>query len=185
MRDPVRSTASDNVFYFAMTDRFANGDPSNDTAGSASGDPLVHGYLPTDKGYYHGGDVAGLMARLDYLQGMNVTAVWVTPPFTNRWVQGDGTLAGSSAGYHGYWQLDFTQIDPHFGTNAEMVALVEAAHARGMKVFFDIILNHTADVISYEGGQFSYRTKADYPYKDASGVAFDDRDYAVPAASPR
>jgi pullulanase-type alpha-1,6-glucosidase len=178
VRDPVRSTAADQSFYFAMTDRFANGLTANDTGGDSSGDPLVNGYLATDKGYYHGGDLAGIMAKLDYLQGLGVTAIWMTPPFTNRWVQGDGTIAGSSAGYHGYWQLDFTQIDPHFGTNQEMIDLVAAAHARGMKVFFDIILNHTADVISYEGGSFAYRSKADYPYRDASGNIFDDRDYA-------
>jgi pullulanase-type alpha-1,6-glucosidase len=176
--DPVRTGAAEEVFYFAMTDRFANGDPSNDRGGSSSSDPLVHGYLPTDKGYYHGGDVAGLMGKLDYLDGLGVTALWLSPPFTNRWVQGDGTINGSSAGYHGYWQVDFTTIDPHFGSNAEMKALVDAAHARGMKVFFDVILNHTADVITYQEGQFSYRSKADYPYRDASGAAFDDRDYA-------
>lgn len=184
VRDPVRTPAGEQIFYFAMTDRFANGDPANDRGGSPSSDPLVHGYLPTDKGYYHGGDLAGLMSKLDYLEDLGVTAVWLSPPFTNRWVQGDGTIAGSSAGYHGYWQLDFTQIDPHFGTNQEMKDLVDAAHARGMKVFFDIILNHTADVISYEEGQFTYRNKADFPYRDASGAAFDDRDYVGTGTFP-
>ncbi len=184
VQDPIRNPVAGQVFYFTMTDRFANGDPANDQGGSASSDPLVNGYLSTDKGYYHGGDLAGLASKLDYLEGMGVTTIWMTPPYTNRWVQGDGTIAGSSAGYHGYWQLDFTKIDPHFGTNAEMAALVDAAHARGMKVFFDVILNHTADVISYQGGSFSYRSKIDYPYRDASGTAFDDADYAGTAAFP-
>jgi pullulanase-type alpha-1,6-glucosidase len=184
VRAPVRSAAADQFFYFAMTDRFANGDPANDSGGDLSGDPLVNGFLPTDKGYYHGGDLAGLMSKLDYLEGLGVTAIWMSPPFTNRWVQGDGSIAGSSAGYHGYWQLDFTQIDPHFGSNQEMSDLVDAAHARGMKVFFDVILNHTADVISYSEGVFSYRNKADYPYRDASGNIFDDRDYAGTATFP-
>ena len=184
VQDPIRNPVAGQVFYFTMTDRFANGDPANDQGGSASSDPLVNGYLPTDKGYYHGGDLAGLASKLDYLEGMGVTTIWMTPPYTNRYVQGDGTIAGSSAGYHGYWQLDFTKIDPHFGTNAEMADLVDAAHARGMKVFFDVILNHTADVISYEGGSFSYRSKIDYPYRDASGTAFDDADYAGTAAFP-
>jgi pullulanase-type alpha-1,6-glucosidase len=178
VRDPLRSMTADQIFYFAMTDRFANGDTFNDTGGSASSDPLVHGYLPTDKGYYHGGDLAGLASKLDYLEELGVTAIWLSPPFTNRWVQGDGTISGSSAGYHGYWQLDYTQIDPHFGTNAEMQTLIDSAHARGMKVFFDVILNHTADVISYAEGAYSYRSKADYPYRDAEGNVFDDRDYA-------
>ncbi len=178
VRDPLRTSAANQVFYFTMTDRFANGDPSNDTGGSSSSDPLVHGFLPTDKGYYHGGDLAGLTENLSYLDELGVTAIWLSPPFTNRWVQGDGTIAGSSAGYHGYWQVDFTQIDPHFGTNAEMQAFIQAAHDQDMKVFFDVILNHTADVISYQEGQFSYRNKADYPYRDADGNLFDDRDYA-------
>ncbi|HSV86659.1 MAG TPA: pullulanase-type alpha-1,6-glucosidase [Levilinea sp.] len=161
-----------------MPDRFENADPSNDRGGSAVDDPLVHGFLPTDKGYYHGGDLAGLSSKLDYLQEMGVTAIWMTPMFTNRWVQGDGTIGGSSAGYHGYWQTDYTTIDPHFGSNAELKDLVDEAHARGMKVFFDIITNHTADVIRYAEGIYSYRSKADYPYRDADGNVFDDRDYA-------
>jgi pullulanase-type alpha-1,6-glucosidase len=175
---PLRNVLAEEFFYFVLPDRFENGDPSNDRGNSAVDDPLVHGFLPTDKGYYHGGDLAGLMSKLDYLQGMGVTAIWMTPQFTNRWVQGDGTIDGSSAGYHGYWQTDYTTIDPHFGSNIELKALIDTAHTRGMKVFFDIITNHTADVISYEGGAFNYRSKADYPYRDADGNVFDDRDYA-------
>ncbi len=72
-------------------------------------------------------------------------------------MQGSGSDA--SAGYHGYWVTDFTQIDPHLGTNADMKALIAAAHAKGMKVYFDIITNHTADVIDYEGGQHAYVSK--------------------------
>ena len=84
--------AQDDVTYFVLPDRFANGDPSNDAGGDLSGDPLVNGFLPDDKGYYHGGDIAGLMGELDYLDGLGVTAIWMTPQFTNRWVQGDGTI---------------------------------------------------------------------------------------------
>jgi pullulanase-type alpha-1,6-glucosidase len=178
VQDPLRTPLADHSFYFVLPDRFANGDTANDTGGDSSGDPLVHGFLPEDKGYYHGGDLAGLQSKLDYLQGMGVSALWITPQFKNRPVQGDGTLAGSSSGYHGYWQVDYTQIDPHFGSNQELRDLITAAHGRGMKVFFDIITNHTADVISYQEGVFTYRNKTDYPYLDASGQAFDDRDYA-------
>ncbi len=175
-RDPVRQPGSDEVIYFVMTDRFANGDPCNDTAGS-SGDRLEHGFDPEDKGFYHGGDLAGLQSKLDYLQGMGVTALWITPPFENNWVQGVGT-DDVSAGYHGYWQVDLTTIDPHLGSNAEMQALIDDAHARGMKVYFDMVANHTGDVIEYVGGGTDYRSKADYPYRDADGNVFDDRDYA-------
>jgi glycosidase len=172
------------TIYFVMPDRFEDGDPTNDRAGVAVDDPLVHGYLPTDKGYYHGGDIAGLTSRLDYLDGLGVTAIWLTPMFTNNWVQGDGTIAGSSAAYHGYWQIDYGQIDPHFGTNAEMQALVAAAHTRGINVYFDIVANHTGDIIDFAGASTPYISKADQPYRDSSGVAFDDRDYVGTGTFP-
>ncbi|MGH8775567.1 MAG: pullulanase-type alpha-1,6-glucosidase [Jiangellaceae bacterium] len=171
-------------FYFVMADRFENGDPGNDDGGyeippgTPPGDErLVHGLDATDKGFYHGGDLTGITQRLDYLAGMGVTAVWMTPSFKNRPVQGSG--ADVSAGYHGYWITDFTQIDPHLGTNEELEELVDQAHSRGIKVFFDIITNHTADVIDYEEGQYTYISKADDPYRDADGNVFDDRDFAA------
>ena len=184
VRPPVRQAGQDEVIYFVMTDRFANGDPSNDQGGSASADPLKHGFLPTDKGFYHGGDLAGLQDKLDYLDGLGVTALWITPSFQNRWVQGDGTIAGYSAGYHGYWQVDLTTIDAHLGSNQEMKDLIAAAQALGMKVYFDVVTNHTGDVIQYVGGDSAYRNKTDYPYRDASGVIFDDRDYAGTGTFP-
>jgi hypothetical protein len=162
-------------FYFVMTDRFANDDRSNDKGGLA-GDRRVTGYDPTDKGFYHGGDLRGLIDRLDYLQGMGITAIWMTPSFKNQPVQGEGSHI--SASYHGYWVTDFTRIDPHLGTNAELAELVDKAHARGMKIFFDIITNHTADVIDYAEKQYTYRSKNAYPYVDAYGRTFDDRDFA-------
>jgi pullulanase-type alpha-1,6-glucosidase len=180
---PARPPVSETI-YFVMPDRFEDGDPTNDRAGVAVDDPLVHGYLPTDKGYYHGGDIAGLTSRLDYLDGLGVTAIWLTPMFTNNWVQGDGTIAGSSAAYHGYWQIDYGQIDPHFGTNAEMQALVAAAHTRGINVYFDIVANHTGDIIDFAGASTPYISKADQPYRDSSGVAFDDRDYVGTGTFP-
>jgi glycosidase len=86
---------------------------------------------------------------------------------------------GPSAGYHGYWITDFTQIDPHLGTNAELAQLIREAHGLGMKVFFDIITNHTADVIDYrEAHRPAYVSKDQAPYKTASGTPFDDRDFA-------
>src|SRR4029078_5806359 len=84
-----------------------------------------------------------------------------------------------SAGYHGYWITDFTQIDPHLGTNEELKALIDAAHAKGMKVFFDIITNHTADVISYQeppppDGDYPYISKTASPFTDVNGTPVDD-----------
>ncbi|MFX4450844.1 alpha-amylase family glycosyl hydrolase, partial [Acinetobacter baumannii] len=86
----------------------------------------------------------GLIRRLDYIKGMGMTALWVGPIFRNKPVQ--GAPGQDSAGYHGYWITDFTRVDPHFGTNADFKALVDAAHAQGLKVYMDIVANHTADV---------------------------------------
>ena len=171
----LRTPLTRERFYFVMADRFANGDRSNDQGG-ITGDRLEHGFDPADKGFFHGGDVAGLTKRLDYIEGLGTSAIWLTPSFANRPVQGAGENA--SAGYHGYWVTDFTRIDPHFGTNAELEAFIDAAHDRGIKVFFDIITNHTADVIDYQEQQYGYVSKEAEPYRDASGQVFDDRDFA-------
>jgi glycosidase len=161
----------DEVIYFVMPDRFENGDPSNDRGG-LTGDRLKTGFDPASKGFYHGGDLKGLTNRLDYIQGLGATAVWLTPIFKNKAVQ--GPPGQESAAYHGYWITDFTQVDPHLGTNADFKALVDAAHARGMKVYMDIVVNHTADVIQFAECKISidcpYRSVADYPYQRRGGV---------------
>jgi len=155
----------DEVIYFVLPDRFENGDRTNDKGG-LSGDRMVTGFDPSHKGFYHGGDLAGLVQRLDYIQGMGATAIWFAPIFRNKPVQGGP--GEESAGYHGYWVTDFTSVDPHFGSDAEFKAFVDAAHARGMKVYMDIITNHSADVIQYAecpNSACSYRSRADYPDK--------------------
>lgn len=163
--------ADQEVVYFVLPDRFENGDASNDRGG-LKGDRLKTGFDPTARGFFHGGDLKGLTARLDYIQGMGMTAIWVGPIFANKPVQ--GPKGDESAGYHGYWITDFTRVDPHFGTDADFKALVDAAHARGMKVYMDIIVNHTADVIQYReiapGGGYPYRAKADYPFSRKGGI---------------
>ncbi len=159
----------DEIIYFVLPDRFENGDKTNDRGGIRGG-PLDHGFDPTHKGFYHGGDLKGLTQRLDYIQGMGITAIWFAPVFKNKPVQ--GRPGEESAGYHGYWVTDFTSVDPHFGTNAEFKAFVDAAHARGMKVYMDIITNHTADVIDYVEGEqtgYAYRSKGDYPFSRRGG----------------
>lgn len=155
------------VVYFVLPDRFENGDRKNDKGG-IKGDRLKTGFDPSHRGFYHGGDLKGLTARLDYIQGLGATTVWFAPIFKNKPVQ--GPKGDESAGYHGYWITDFTAVDPHFGTNAEFKAFVDAAHARGMKVYMDIVVNHSADVIQYrEGGDYAYRSKADYPFSRRGG----------------
>jgi len=161
----------DEVIYFVLPDRFDNGDPSNDRGG-LGGDRLTTGFDPTSTGFFHGGDLKGLTSRLDYVQGLGATAVWLTPIFKNKAVQ--GPPGHESAGYHGYWITDFTRVDPHLGTDADFKSLVDAAHRRGMKVYMDIVVNHTADVIYFtecEGkGECPYRSIADYPYQRRGGI---------------
>lgn len=156
--------AEGEVIYLIMPDRFANGDTSNDRGG-LSGGRLTTGFDPADKAFYHGGDLKGVTSKLDYIRGLGVTAIWLTPVFRNKAVQEfDGQ---PSAGYHGYWPVDFTDIDPHLGTRSDYKAFVDAAHARGMKVYLDIVVNHTADVIKYrecQGHACTYRSRADFPY---------------------
>lgn len=157
------------VIYFVLPDRFENGDPSNDRGGMA-GDRLKTGFDPADKAFYHGGDLKGLTQKLDYIRGLGASAIWVGPVFRNKPVQ--GAPGAESAGYHGYWITDFTHVDPHLGSDADFAALVQAAHARGMKVYMDIIVNHTADVIAYgTGGEYPYRSKADYPFSTRGGTS--------------
>lgn len=168
-RDEMRTRPPEQeIVYFVLPDRFENGDPKNDKGG-IRGDRLKTGYDPTARGFYHGGDLKGLTARLDYIKGLGATAVWFAPIFKNKPVQGPS--GEESAGYHGYWVTDFTTLDPHFGTEAEFKAFVDAAHARGMKVYMDIIANHTADVIQYrDAADYSYRGLADYPFSRRGGV---------------
>ena len=170
----------DDVVYFMLPDRFENGDQSNDTGGFPGG-KLDHGFDPTHKGFYHGGDLKGLTSRLDYIKGMGASAIWLGPIYKNKPVQGGP--GQESSGYHGYWITDFTSVDPHLGTNAELKIFVDEAHARGMKVYLDIITNHTADVISfrechdpnYQGEDkvadgCKYRSLADYPYTTKGSI---------------
>ena len=181
-RHSLRPPLTGENFYFVMADRFKNGNPANDRGGITPDDPDRHGFDPTRKGYFHGGDLEGLLSEIDYIQDLGTTAIWLTPSFKNRAVQGP---AGSrSAGYHGYWVTDFTQIDPHFGTNADLRRLVDAAHAKGIKVFFDIITNHTADVIAYAEDRYSYVPKDAEPFRTAAGTPFDDRDFAGTGSFP-
>ena len=181
---PYRHPGDGNVFYFLMTDRFADGDADNNAtivadnrapnALSSSDDPQISGYDPHDAGYFQGGDLKGVIDHLDYIANMGATAIWLTPPFVNQ------PVSQGSAGYHGYWITDFTHIDPHLGGDQAMLDLIDAAHNKGLKVFFDIVVNHTADTISYQGqsGAAPYVSLARRPYATSSGQPFDPANLA-------
>ena len=136
----------DDVIYFLVTDRFENGDPANDQGG-IDGGKLDHGYDPASEMFYHGGDLRGVTQRLDYLEELGVTAIWITPVFGNLPVQTFGEW--TTASYHGYWIADFMKVDPHLGSEDDLRALIDEAHKRDIKIILDIVINHTAHVIKY------------------------------------
>ena len=127
------------VVYFMMTDRFFDGNESNNTASGAD----TYGDNP---GLYHGGDFAGVTAKLDYLQDLGVNTIWITPIVKN--IAGvTVTDEGSedvpyNAAYHGYWANDFTKLNPTLGTTEEFETMISEAHKRGMRIMVDIVVNH-------------------------------------------
>jgi len=117
----------DDVVYLITPDRFANGDPANDRV-----DGILDDFDPSQPHMRHGGDLQGIIDRLDYLQDLGVTALWLNPILENN----------ISLSYHGYQTTDHYRIDPRFGTNADYKRLVEEAHRRGLKIIFDHVNNH-------------------------------------------
>ncbi len=169
----TQSSLASQRIYFVMPDRYANGDPSNDTGG-LKGTANVTGYDPADFGYFHGGDLKGLAAHLQQIKNLGFTALWLTPA-----VKQDPVAAGSSA-YHGYWGLDFTTVDPHLGTDQDFADLVAAAHALGLKVYLDVVVNHTADVILLANSS----TYSDIRFRDCHGRFFNADRYVTAKRFP-
>jgi glycosidase len=141
MQDQAQVGLAKDLIYFVFPDRYLNGDPSNDK---------FPGYDPTDTAFFHGGDLKGLTGTctagdngLARIKKLGFTAVWVTPLV----VQQKPTPSG--AGYHGYWGVDFLNVDPHLGTKADLIAFSECAKKLGLKLILDIVTNHTGDVIKY------------------------------------
>jgi alpha-amylase len=126
--------------YFLLTDRFNNGNPANDHAYGRKDDAAVaRGFM--------GGDLAGVTAKIKegYFDDLGVDAIWITPPVEQIHAATDeGT--GKTYGFHGYWARDFTAIDANLGTEKDMHELVDAAHARGIRVLLDVVMNHTGPV---------------------------------------
>ena len=131
----------DQIIYFLMTDRFDDGDPSNN-------DQHAGEFAAADPARYNGGDLRGVSRRLDYIKGLGATAVWITPPVSNLWWD----ARAQHGGYHGYWAEDFSKVDAHLGTLADYQNLSRALHGRGMYLVQDIVLNHTGNWFDYEGG---------------------------------
>ena len=126
--------------YFLLTDRFNNGDPSNDV-----------NFDRTDKTAklrgFEGGDLKGVIQKIEdgYFDNLGISALWMTP-----WLEqihgGTDEGTGKTYGFHGYWISDWTSMDPNFGTEEDLAKLVETAHAHGIRVVMDVIINHTGPV---------------------------------------
>ena len=127
------------IIYFAVTDRFFDGNTSNNTGIDGENDVDKTGSLS-----YHGGDFAGLEAKLDYLEELGVNTIWITPIVAQSDIttEKDGETI-ESTGYHGYWASDFESLNGHLGTEEEFEELISAVHSRGMKLMVDVVLNHS------------------------------------------
>ncbi len=126
--------------YFLLTDRFYNGNTSNDLNFDRTDETaLMRGF--------QGGDIAGVINKLEegYFKELGVTALWLTPWFEqNHGSTDEGT--GVTYGYHGYWTSDWTSMDPNFGSEEELALLIEKAHAQGIRIIMDVIINHTGPI---------------------------------------
>lgn len=130
----------ESVIYFMVTDRFFDGNESNNTASGAQT------YGKDNAGLYHGGDFAGITQKLDYLEDLGINTIWITPIVEN--IPGvTVTDTGKedvpyNAAYHGYWASDFTKLNPTLGTEEEFQTLIDQAHNRGIRIMVDIVVNH-------------------------------------------
>jgi glycosidase len=133
---PALADFSDEIIYWALTDRFFNGDPSND---NGLGDRRGDGADPSDPIGWHGGDFAGIRQKIEegYFQGMGFSAIWISPVVLQV-----PALSNGNAAYHGYWPEDWQLIEPHFGSMADLAALTAAARAAGLKIVMDVVVNH-------------------------------------------
>ena len=134
---------SQDLIYFVMPDRYKDGDKKNNDNG---------GFNTSLTAFYHGGDLKGLTGTcetgddgLARIKSLGFTAVWLTPLVTQQ------EAIGAGSGYHGYWGVDFLNVDPHLGTNADMLEFAKCAKKLGLKVILDVVTNHTGDVIKYLG----------------------------------
>ncbi|WP_334115251.1 pullulanase [Streptococcus parasuis] len=122
------------VIYFMMTDRFYNGDVSNDQ--------VVDGDVINPRGLYQGGDFKGVTAKLDYLKELGVDSVWLTPIVENVPQNVGSATDGEYYAYHGYWASNFEELNPHLGSLADFHELIDAAAEKGINIIVDVVLNH-------------------------------------------
>ena len=139
---PLPGAFKDNpIIYFVVTDRFVNGDPSNDHSFGRTREATPQ----ADVGTFHGGDLKGITQKLQegWFQALGVNAIWITAPYEqiHGWVQG-GNKSFKHFAYHGYYALDYTVLDPNMGSPEQLRELVATAHAQGIRILFDVVMNH-------------------------------------------
>ena len=153
--------------YFALTDRFNNGDTSNDHSygRSLNEDGSVQSGYKENPGTFHGGDLKGLIEKLNdgYFTDLGVNAIWITAPYeqihgytfgnTNNEEEGYGF---PYYGYHGYWALDYTNVDENMGTAKDMEKFVDTAHSKGIRVVMDVVMNHLGYISAYDTNEFGF-----------------------------
>ena len=147
------------VIYFLLTDRFFDGDESNN-------DPYGLNYDTSKPGTYHGGDLAGITEKLDYLDNLGVNTIWISPIVENikydvRYNSQDAHPEQPFYGYHGYWGSDFGKLNPHFGDIEDLHELIDEAAARDMKIMVDVVLNHAGYGLKEVDGELP---EAEQPY---------------------
>jgi glycosidase len=132
--------SENDLIYLIMPDRFANGDPSNDDPAISKG--LFDRAKPR---YYHGGDLQGIIDRLNYLKDLGVTAIWINPVYdnVNHLNEREKYDGQAITDYHGYGAVDLYAVDEHLGDPAKLRELTDAAHRNGMKLILDMVANHT------------------------------------------
>lgn len=138
--------------YFVLTDRFANGNPDNDRSYGRKPDGMQ------EIGTFHGGDLAGLTQKLDYLQQLGVNALWISSPLEqiHGWVGGGEKGDFPHYAYHGYYPLDWTRLDANMGSEDDLRTLVDEAHRRGMRVLFDVVMNHVGYATLADMQEFNF-----------------------------
>lgn len=183
---PSPAAWENEVLYFLLLDRFADGqedkrrlfNPETDNDSVLKDEQALAAWHERASDW-NGGNLRGLAGRLDYLQNLGITAIWISPVFKQ---------ASYAATYHGYGIQDFLDIDPHFGSREDLCYLVQEAHKRGIYVILDVILNHAGDVFEYETDHTPYRQDKTYPvrgFRDRDGkpsIAADSPDFSTAGA---
>ncbi len=171
--EPAEAKASefdwDNAtVYFVMTDRFYNGDPSNDNSYGRKKDGK------DEIGTFHGGDLKGLTEKLDHIESLGVNAIWITAPYEqiHGWIGGGIRGDFPHYAYHGYYVQDYTKLDKNMGSPNDLRTFIEAAHKRGIRVLFDVVMNHTGYATLADMQEFNFGAFQDFdkPLSEVLGV---------------